>query len=51
MKELEDKPHFRKMYDRIGQDQMTLLQERDQARVETGLRNKRKYTSIRSTKG
>ena len=51
MKKLEDKPVFRKMYDRLGQDQVTLLQERDRARNDTILRNKRKYQSIRSTKG
>lgn len=51
MKNLEDKPQYRKMYDRIGQDQMSLLQERDQARTMTELRNKKKYQSIRPTKG
>ena len=32
MKSLEDKKHFRKIYDRVGTDTMTLLEERDQAR-------------------
>jgi hypothetical protein len=41
MKKLEDKPGYRKMYDRLGKDQLTLLETRDRARNETLLRNKR----------
>lgn len=46
MKSLEDYPALTKIYDRLGKDCKTLLQERDAARKQTNVVNKRKYAMI-----
>lgn len=51
MKSLEDHPALTKIYDRLGKDCKTLLQERDAARKQTNVVNKRKYAVLETKAG
>lgn len=51
MKTLEDYPGMTKMYDRVGKEAKTLLQERDAARKQTNVVNKRGYAVLQSKAG
>jgi hypothetical protein len=51
MKKIEDTSATMKMYDRIGRNCKTLLQERDAARKQTNVVNKRKYAISNSKAG
>ena len=46
MKQVEDFRKFRKMYDRIGKGDKTLVQERDVARNDSKLRNKKRFSIV-----
>ena len=51
MKKIEDTSATMKMYDRIGRGCKTLLQERDAARKQTNVINKRKYEVLNQKQG